>query len=102
MNFFCNLMYYIYWVNYWICVITRWAETGLVPPAKGVIVSAAALPAGFLTVKTELIEVVMTIAIPVIWLVPVARPTTVYGKSAPLIVNINCPASLTLTWNNTW
>ena len=43
-------------------MITRWAETGLVPPARGVIVSAAALPAGFRTVKMELIEVVVTMA----------------------------------------
>ena len=49
-----------------ICVITRCAETGRGPPATGVMVSAAAFPAGFLTVKTELIEVVSTIAIPMI------------------------------------
>lgn len=48
------------------CVITRCAETGLVPPANGVIVSAAALPAGFRTVSTELMTVVCTRAIPTI------------------------------------
>lgn len=47
-------------------MITRCAETGRVPPANGVIVSVAALPAGFLTVKIELILVVVTIAIPII------------------------------------
>lgn len=51
---------------YAICVITRCAETGLVPPANGVIVSAAALPAGFRTVSTELMTVVCTRAIPTI------------------------------------
>jgi len=49
----------------------------------------AALPAGFLTVKIELTEVVVTMAIPTISEVPVARPTTVYAKSAPFKVNIN-------------
>ncbi len=63
--------------RYWICVITRCAETGRVPPASGVIVSAAAVPLGFLTVKTELATVVSTTAIPTIWDVPVARPATV-------------------------
>ena len=81
--------------------MTRCAETGLVPPASGVIVSAVELPAGFRTVNTELMLVVVTIAIPIIWLVPAARPTTVYYKSAPFKVNINCPASSTLTSNNT-
>ena len=46
--------------------MTRCAETGLVPPAKGVMVSAAEFPAGFLTVKIELTDVVVTIAIPMI------------------------------------
>jgi len=82
--------------------MTRWAETGRVPLASDVIVSAAALPAGFLTVKMEFIDVVSTIDIPIIWDVPVARPTTVYAKSAPFKVNISCPASFTFTWNNIW
>ena len=43
--------------DYPICVITRGADTGRVPPAKGVIVSAAALPAGLRTVKIELTDV---------------------------------------------
>lgn len=34
-----------------ICKMTRWAETGLVPPASGVMVNAAAFPAGFRTVR---------------------------------------------------
>ena len=32
-------------------MITRWADTGFVPPANGVIVKASAFPAGFLTVN---------------------------------------------------
>jgi len=42
--------------DHWICVITKCAETGRVPPASGVMVSAAAVPSGFRTVKTELIS----------------------------------------------
>ena len=41
--------------NYCSCMITKCAETGLAPPAKGVVVRAAALPAGFLTVNIEFI-----------------------------------------------
>jgi len=67
----------------------RCAETGRVPPASGVIVSAAALPAGFLTVRIELMTVVVTIAIPIICEAPVALPTTVYSQSSPFKVNIN-------------
>lgn len=66
-------------------------RNSLVPPARGVIVNAAALPAGFLTVKTELTDVVSTKAIPTICNVPVALPATVYDKSAPLSVNNNWP-----------
>ena len=51
---------------YAICVITRCAETGSVPPARGVTVSASAFAAGFRTVKVEFSEVVVTIAIPTI------------------------------------
>ena len=69
--------------------MTRCAETGRVPPASGVIVKAAALSAGFLTVNIESTEVVVTIAIPIICEVPVARPTTVYSKSAPFKVSNN-------------
>ena len=57
--------------------MTRCAETGLVPPARGVIVRAAALPAGFLTVNTEFVRVVSTRNIPEISLVPAVLPTTV-------------------------
>ena len=46
---------------YAICIITRWADTERVPPARGVMVRAAAVPSGFLTVKTELISKVFTI-----------------------------------------
>ena len=52
--------------------MTKWAETDSVPTADGVIVSAVVLPAGFCTVTTEFIVVVVTWAIPIIWLVPVA------------------------------
>jgi hypothetical protein len=48
------------------CRIARWAETGLVPPAKGVMVNAVELPAGFLTLSIEFITDVCTKAIPVI------------------------------------
>ena len=57
--------------------MTRCAETGLVPPARGVIVRAAALPAGFITVNTEFVRVVSTRNIPEISLVPAVLPTTV-------------------------
>lgn len=46
--------------------MTRCADTGSVPPAKGVIVRAAALLAGLRTVKMELAVVVVTSAIPII------------------------------------
>lgn len=88
--------------TYWIWVITRWAETGCVPPAKGVIISAVELSAGFLTVNIELIVDVSKRANPIVWLVPVALPTTVYAKESPFKVNSNYPSSLTPTWNNTW
>ena len=80
--------------------IIKCAETGLVPPVKGVIVSAVALPAGFLTVNIEFVSVVIIIAVSMICEVPVALPTTVYSKSSPFKVNNNCPASFMLTWNN--
>ena len=79
--------------------MTRCAETGRVPPARGVMVSAVELPAGFRTVRMELMTVVVTMAIPVICEAPVALPTTVYARSAPFKVNINWPASFTLTSN---
>ena len=41
-------------------MIVRCADTGLVPPARGVMVRAAALPAGFRTVNAELTEAVST------------------------------------------
>ena len=62
---------------YPICTITRCADTGRVPPARGVTVSAVALPAGVRTVRIEFTVVVDTTAIPTICDVPVARPTTV-------------------------
>lgn len=69
--------------------MTRCAETARVPPAVGVIVSAAGLLAGLRTVKIELMVVVCTIDIPMISDAPVARPTTVYSKSASFKVNSN-------------
>ena len=52
--------------DYWICVITRCAETALAPPANGVIVSAVELLAGLRTVSTEFVTVVVTREIPTI------------------------------------
>ena len=57
-QFFCK--------NHPICIMTRCAETGRVPPASGVIVNAAELPAEFRTVKIEFITVVVIIAMPTI------------------------------------
>ena len=64
-----------------ICVITKCADTGRVPPARGVMVSAAAFPVGLRTVKTEFTAEVVTTAIPTICDVPVARPATVSDRS---------------------
>src|ERR1700733_11012969 len=50
--------------NYLICVITRCAETGRVPPASGVIVRAVELPAGLRMVSVELRADVFTKDIP--------------------------------------
>ncbi len=61
--------------------MTRCAETGRVPPASGVIVNAVELPAGFRTVRIELITVVVTIAMPTICEAPVALLTTVGSVS---------------------
>ncbi|MDU0204704.1 hypothetical protein ACYEXS_25075 [Paenibacillus sp. MAH-36] len=64
--------------------MTRCAETGIVPPATGVMVRAVELPAGFLTVMMELMIVVCKILMPVICEVPVARPATwiLFGLTA--------------------
>jgi len=69
--------------------MTRCAETGRVPPASGVTVSAAALPAGFRTARIESVTVVVTIAMPTIYEAPVALPTTVYARSSSFKVNIS-------------
>jgi hypothetical protein len=45
-------------------VITRWADTGRVPPARGVIVIAEGFPAGLRTVRMEFTAVVSTSAVP--------------------------------------
>ena len=63
--------------GYWMRMITRCAETGRVPPARGVMVRVAAVPSGLRTVRTELTAVVSTMAMPTIWDTPVARPATV-------------------------
>ena len=44
-------------------MITKCAETGLVPPARGVMVNAVEFPAGFRTVRIEFTLVVSIIAI---------------------------------------
>ena len=82
--------------------IVKWADTECVPPAIVVIVRAVELPAGLITANTELTDDVVTNEIPTIWLVPVALPTTEFAIKDAFNVNANCPASLTLTWNNTW
>ena len=46
-------------------------------PASGVMVSAVELSKGFRTFSIEFVVDVVTSDIPTIWLVPVARPTTV-------------------------
>lgn len=58
--------------NYCIWIIIKWAETGSVPPALGVIVIAVVLLAGFRTVNIEVATVVDIIDTPKIWKVPVA------------------------------
>ena len=40
-------------------MITRCADTGRVPPARGVTVSAAAFPAGLRTVRTEFVAIIV-------------------------------------------
>ena len=40
--------------------MTRCADTGRVPPASGVIVSAAAFPAGLRTVRMAIVETTVT------------------------------------------
>lgn len=77
------------------------ADTGRVPPANGVIVSPFEFPAGFTTARIELLVVVVTNAVDVICDVPVARPTTVYARSALLSVSTNWPDSNTGTWKVT-
>lgn len=83
------------------CVITMCAETGFVPPAVGVIVSAIVLSSGFLTVNIEFSVVIVIINIPEISEVPVALTTTVYAIGVSLIVSYSCPASVTGTEKNT-
>ena len=58
-------------------MITKCADTGLVPPASGVIVKAVEFLAGFLTVSIQFTDVVVIMLIPIISEVPVARPPTV-------------------------
>ena len=63
-------MFYANWM------IVRCAETGRVPPALGVTVSAAAFEEGLRTVSVEFAVVVVKMTVPVISDVPVARPNT--------------------------
>ena len=82
MGLFCHTINIIViwnsiYIFYAIFVMTKWAETGLVPPATGVIVRALAVPLGFWTVNIEFAVVVVIKTIPVIWSVPVALPLTV-------------------------
>ena len=65
------LRYYPSWV------ITRWADTGCVPPAEGVTVSDVSFSTGLRTVRTEFVAVVVTIAMPTICDPSPSRPTTV-------------------------
>jgi hypothetical protein len=83
-------------------VISRWAETGWLPPADGVMVRAVLFPDGFLTLIMEFGPEVWTSAMPTSWLLPAARPTTVQGSSTPSSARTSCPASEMLTWNITW
>jgi len=57
---------FVFFCCYAICKIVRCAETERVPPATGVIVRAAAFPAGFLTVIIELTAVVVISAVPTV------------------------------------
>ena len=67
---FCTLYYAMR-------TIAKCADTGCVPPASSVIVSAAALAAGFRTVRMLSVCVVSMIDVPITCDVPVARPATV-------------------------
>ena len=82
-------------------LIERVAETGLAPPATGVIVSAVEFPAGFITLNRAFAVDVVMIVLQTSWLVPVARPTTVFGSPLPFSANCSCPGSATLTWKDT-
>lgn len=70
-------------------------------PANGVIVSAVEFSLGFLTIKIELVDVVSIRNIPIISLVPVVLPTTVYSNGSSFKVNSNLPASETGTLKKT-
>ena len=77
-------------------VMTKCAETGLLPPANGVMVSEEGLPE-LTTRNIALADAVVSSDMPTIWLLPAARPTTVDAMVTPLIEIANCPDSITLT-----
>ncbi len=73
------------------------AETAFVPPAIGLTVSATRFPVGLLTLRVVFNVDVVKSVLPIIWEVPVARPTKVRASSTPLTTNTSCPASAILT-----
>lgn len=70
-------------------LIKRRAETGTVPPAIGVMVSAAALPAGLFKLMTVLGTVVVNGNEFVICDVPVARPAAERAYGTPFTISIS-------------
>ena len=87
--------------DYEYLVIVKCADTAFAPPANGVTVKAVDSPAGLCTLNVELGDTVCIKHVSLINEVPVALPTTVYGTSTELITITNCPASVTLTLNET-
>ena len=86
--FYCNLF------------ITRCADTGIVPPANGVIVKAGVADVGLSIPIKVFITVVCINETPTICDVPVALPTTLLATNKLGSVDIyiaNCPGSVTET-----
>ena len=77
--------------------MSRWADTGLLPPAIGVIDNALASPKGFRILRIVLGTIVCMKKRPTIWLVPVARPTTVVAFWPAFRTAHNWPLSVMLT-----
>lgn len=63
--------------DYFNRLITSEALTEVLPPASGVIVSDVEFPLGLFTLRSLLVDVVVTNDSPISWDVPVALPTTV-------------------------